>query len=121
MLSFANGMGTPENVQVLNTTSTTFTANFQYSHSGAYTIVSLRGANLGHLIVGNPGTGVIFTFYNGHPYNSPAGAAFSVIEIEDKPMYPFNCAVDNGLLYTVAVTGGGTMGDFTLMYIDQIV
>src|SRR5947207_1306680 len=58
MLSFANGMGTPENVQVLNTTSTTFTANFQYSHSGAYIIVSLRGANLGHLIVGNPGTGV---------------------------------------------------------------
>lgn len=117
MLNFANGTGTAEDVKVKSVTATTFTADFVNNHSGAYTIISRRGAFLGRLVVNAAGTGVTITLYNGHPSVLPdAGAAFAVVTPAAGSTLIFDCAVDKGLFYTLA----GTPGDYTLTFLDQV-
>jgi hypothetical protein len=117
LLNVANGVGTPENVLVKATTPTTFTADFQYSHSGGYSIISLRGIFLGGFFVNKPGSGETVTLWNGHPSALPVpGVAIAVITPATGLALPYHCACDNGLFYTVA----GTVGDYTLTYKDML-
>jgi len=121
-LMIAGGMGTAERVLVksVDTVGLTFTADFLYSHSGAYSIFSQKGTDLGRITVNNPGSGVTITLYNGHPANFPAGTDFAMITpTASTPFFDFGCSVDHGLFYTAAAAGNGTMGDFTLMYLDH--
>lgn len=115
ILNIANGIGSAEDVMVKSMTATTFTADFASGHSGAYTIISHRGTFLGRLVVGQVGTSVTITLYNGHPSTLPnAGTVIGVIT-PTLGSTDFECVCDKGLFYTAA----GTMGDYTLMYIDM--
>lgn len=115
-LNFANGTGTAEDVKVKSVTATTFTADFVNNHSGAYTILSRRGTFLGKLIVNAPGTGVTMTLYNGHTSMLPdPGSAIAVVTPTAGSTLVFDCACDKGLFYTVA----GTVGDYTITFLDQ--
>jgi len=117
LLNFANGTGTAEDVLVISTTSTTLTANFVNNHSGAYTIISRRGIDLGNVVIGKSGSGCTLTLYNGHPSLLPdAGASMAVIDPSDPTGREFFCTCDKGLFYTYA---GSTLGDITLMYLDH--
>lgn len=118
-LNFANGTGAAENVQIfnINTVAGTFQANFANGHSGAYTIISLRGTYLGKLVINQAGTGVTITLYNGHPSTSPAGTPIAVLTgFSIGQSYDFNCSLQRGLFYTVA---GTTPGDYTITYLDM--
>jgi hypothetical protein len=119
ILNIANGTGTAEDVLVKSVTATTFTADFAYNHSGAYTIISRRGAYLGRVLINAVGTSITLTLYNGHPSILPdAGAALAVITpAANMPPQVFDCACDKGLFYTVA---GTTAGDYTLTYLDMV-
>lgn len=115
ILNIANGTGSAEDIVVKSVTTTTFTADFVNGHSGAYTIISRRGTFLGRLAVGQVGTSVTITLYDGHPSTLPdAGAAIAVISPSSGGT-DFECVCDKGLFYTVA----GTVGDYTLMYLDM--
>lgn len=117
LLNFANGTGTAEVVTVQLVTATTFTATFVNGHSGAYTITSLRGISLGTLVVGNAGSAVTLTLYNGSPNLQPnPGTVIGVITPVAGATYIFNCNAQLGLFYTLA---GTTAGDYTLMYLDN--
>lgn len=119
-LNIANGSGgAAENVQVtaVNQSAGTFTAVFANAHSGAYTIISLRGTFLGKLVVNQPGTGVTITLYNGHPSTSPAaGAPIAVLTgLAAGQVFTYDCLCNRGLFYTLA----GTAGDYTITSLDQ--
>jgi len=122
-LNFANGTGSPETVVVKQAPSggTTFTADFVNNHSGAYTILSVSGTWLGHLVVNQTGTGITITLYNGHPSVLPLPSKSGIIAVinagENTPLL-YNGVCDYGLFYTVA---GTTPGDYTLMYLDMAV
>lgn len=119
-LNVANGTGTAEDVQVtsVNVVTSSFTAVFRFTHSGAYTIISLKGTNLGSICVGTPGSGVVITVYDGHPSLLPtAGSVISVISPTGGGNYGYSCVADRGLWYTV--TAATTMGDITFNYMDQ--
>jgi hypothetical protein len=120
LLNVANGVGTPEDVRVLAITPTTFTANFLFSHSGAYTIISRRGTYFGGIWTNQPGSGVTLTFYNGHPSLLPVltdSAAGILGAWQPGSLQPFpELACDYGLFYTASAT---TMGDFLLAYADM--
>lgn len=119
-LNIANGVGTPENVQVtsVNVVAGTFVvASLANNHSGSYTIISLKGSFVGALVVNAVGTGITITLYNGHPSTLPvAGTPFAVITPVAGNSYPYNCWCSHGLFYTVA---GTTAGDYTLTYLDS--
>jgi hypothetical protein len=116
-LNLSNGSGTHEDVVVLSTTSTTFTAKVVNSYASGFTIISRRGSFLGGFVVNAPGTGITLTLYNGHPSLAPdAGIPFAVITPATGMSLAFNCAVDKGLFYTVS---GTTAGDYTMMVLDQ--
>jgi len=120
LLNIANGTGTAEDVTVLSITSTTFAANFVNSHSGAYTIISRRGIDLGKIIVNTSTTSAAsLTLYKGHPSLLPdAGIAFAVIDLNSLPRatpFDYGCSCNKGLFYTLS----GTPGDYTLMYLDH--
>lgn len=118
-LNIANGVGTAEDVVVKSLTSTTFTADFQYRHIGAYTIISRRGVYLGNIVVNDPGSNSLLALYNGHPSLSPdAGNVFAVFN-PATPAGTYGCLCDKGLFYSLTVFSGGTVPDLTLMYIDQ--
>jgi len=117
-LNVANGTGTAENVLVtaIDKGAGTFTATFANNHSGAYTIISLRGSYLGSVVVGAAGSGVTITLYNGHPSTLPvAGTSFSVLTPAVGASYVFNCWCPRGLFYTLA----GTPGDYTINAADS--
>lgn len=117
VLNIANGTGTAEDVLVTATTATTFTAVFQYAHSGAYTILSRKGTNLGAVIVGNAGSGAVLTLYDGHPNLSPnPGQTIAVIQPSVNGNYSFQVACDQGLWYTLTAT---TAPNLTITYVDQ--
>jgi hypothetical protein len=115
-LNFNGGTGSPEDVQVLSVTSSTFTANFVNNHSGGYTISSQRTVDIGTLEINQPGTAVTITLYDGHPNASPAGVVFAVIvpsTSEATRHYHTRC--NRGLFYTCT----GTVGDYTVTYHDR--
>ena len=113
-LNIANGTGTAEDIQVLSTTATTYTANYLYNHSGAYTVTSRTGTYLGPVVVNAVGTGVTLTLYDGSPNLFPdAGTALAIITVA-AGTYNFAARCDKGLFYTVA----GTPGDYSLHYLD---
>ena len=115
-LNIANGTGTAEDILVKSITGTTFTADFLNSHSGAYTVISLKGSYLGKVIVNAPGTSAILTLYNGHPSTLPvAGAAFAIVPLALGAPAGFDCWCNRGLFYTLS----GTPGDYTLTYLDS--
>lgn len=117
LLNVANGTGAPEDVRVKAITATTFTADFKNGHSGAYTILSRRGAFVGRVMVNNAGSAATLTLYNGSPSVLPdPGAPFAVIPLTGATQIVYDCAVDKGLLYTI--TGSGF--DMTLTYLDQV-
>lgn len=112
-LNFNGGTGTAEDVQVISTTATTFTANFVNNHSAAYVISSQRVVDAGALIVNNAGTAVVITLYNGHPNAAVAGTAFAVVSPNvSEPTREYMVACTRGLFYTLS----GTPGDFTMTY-----
>jgi len=114
ILNLNGGTGAAEDVVVLSITSTTFTATFVNGHSGAYTISSHKGVFLGPIIIGNPGTSMVLTLFNGHPNASPAGVTIAVITISaSATSYPFAASLDQGGYYTLA----GTPGDITIQYL----
>lgn len=120
ILNIANGTGSAENVTVSAISSTTFTANFVNNHSGAYTIISRRGIDLGRVTVNSAGNLATLTLYNGHPSLSPdAGGSIAVIDCSEVTPLEYGCSCDKGLFYTLAVSGGGTNPDLTLMYLDH--
>lgn len=120
ILNIANGTGTAEDVVVSSVTSTTFTTNFANNHSGAYTIISRRGVNLGKVVVNTAGSLGTLTLYNGHPSVLPdAGSAFAVIDCSEVTPFDYECSCNKGLFYTLAVGGGGTAPDLTLTYLDH--
>ena len=114
-LNVANGTGTAEDVQVLSISSpTTFTANFANNHSGAYNITSRTGTYLGPIIVGQAGTSMVLTLYDGSPYVLPnVSKVIGVLSLTAGD-YDFAARCDQGLFYTLA----GTPGDITLQYLD---
>lgn len=119
ILNIANGTGTAEDVVVksVNPTAGTFVADLQNSHSGAYTIISRRASYIGNLVVNQVGSGVTITLYNGHPSMVPdAGTAIAAIVPSAVGTIEFECRCSKGLFYTVA----GTVGDYTLMYLDEV-
>lgn len=120
ILNIANGTGSAEDITVSSITSTTFTANFVNNHSGAYTIISRRGIDLGKIVVNTSTTSAAsLTLYNGHPAILPdAGVAFAVIDLNSLPRaahFDYECSCNKGLFYTLT----GTPGDYTLMYLDH--
>ena len=117
-LNIANGTGNAEDVQVIyvNYTTGTFTANFVYGHSGAYTIISRKGTYLGSIVVNNPGSSNVITLYNGHPSTLPvAGIAFATVAASAGYL-TYNCWCNRGLFFTAS---GGTFGNYTIMYADS--
>lgn len=115
ILNIANGTGSAEDITVISTTATTFTANFVYSHSGAYTIISRRGTDVGHMVINTAGSATL-TLYNGHPSTLPdAGAAFAVIDVSSISPREYNCTCNKGLFYTLSAS----TPDLTLTYIDH--
>lgn len=120
ILNIANGTGSAEDVTVTGITSTTFTASFINNHSGAYTIISRRGTDLGRVTVNSAGNLATLTLYNGHPGMLPdAGGSIAVIDCSEVTPFEYGCTCDKGLFYTLAVSGGGTNPDLTLMYLDH--
>lgn len=113
-LNLSNG-SQGEDVTILSVTSTTFTAaNVVNSYGSGFTIISRRGTFLGGVTINAPGSGVTITLYNGHPSLYPdAGQVIGVITPNQDKTY--GCACDKGLFYTVA----GTVGDYTLCYLDM--
>jgi hypothetical protein len=119
VLNFANGTGVAETVTVLsvNYSAGTFTANFANDHSGAYTIISLKGTYVGRLNVNTAGTSITITLYNGHPSTLPVpGQVFASITPVAGASMAFDCFCSRGLFYTVA---GTTAGSYTIMYLDS--
>lgn len=112
------GTGTAEYVQINAVTATTFSAVFANAHSGTYNIVTRRGIYVGSLLVGDPGTTVVVTIYNGFPGSTPDTGEQVVLTA--KPTVagyiPFNGDFDRGLFVTVA----GTVGSLAISYIDAI-
>lgn len=122
LLNIANGTGTAEDVRVkaMNPTLGTFTADFVNNHSGAYTITSKGGGFLGPVIVNDPGTSCVITFYHGSPNLVPLPVNQGVIAVM-KPTatgqsYPHAFALDLGLFYTVT---GSAAADVTGGWIDM--
>src|SRR5258708_18593 len=87
------------------------TATFANTHSGTYRVRLNRGSVLGTILVGQPGTTMVLTLYNGHP--NAGGTAMSVIT---PPTAADEVAVgatfDKGVYYTYT---GTTAGDVTIM------
>jgi hypothetical protein len=115
-LNFTDGTHN-ENAQVLTVSASSFTVNLQNSYAGGVQIISRTGTSFGGLIINNPGTGVTFTFYDGHPSLAPdAGQIIAVLAISSStPDKFYGLTCDKGLFYTAS----GTMGDFTLRYLDE--
>lgn len=113
-LDISGGTGAAETVQVTAVTPTTFTATFANGHSGAYHITSKCGTKVGAVIINKVGTTDTITLYNGSP-NAPKTAIVAIITPVAGATYPYNCAFDQGLYYTVA----GTAGDYTITFIDD--
>ena len=115
-LNFNGGTGSPEDVQVLSVTSTTFTANFVNNHSGGYTISSQRTVDLGDVVINDPGTSVVLTLYDGNPNSWAGGTVIGVIKPasgNDNKIAKGRC--NFGLFYTCS----GTPGDITIWYHDR--
>jgi hypothetical protein len=125
LLNFANGTGTGEWVAVKTTdlVGGTFTADFAYGHSGAYTIIGHRGTFIGPLTINQSGSGTLITLYNGHPsvLPAPTSSDAGVLAIVEPALANgeilYSLAADLGLFYTVST--GGQVGDYTLHYIDM--
>jgi len=118
LLNFNGGTGSPEDVQVLSITATTFTAVFVNSHSGGYTISSQRTVDIGTLEVNQAGSGVTITLYDGHPQAFPAGVPFAVITPNvSEPTRNFKTRINRGLFYTATSTG--VFGNYTVTYHDR--
>jgi len=124
-LNVANGTGTPEDIYVkaIDRVGGTFTADFAYNHSGAYTIISYRGTFFGRIVINQAGNGTIITLYNGHPSllplpTTPNFGIIAIIEpgVSNTPL-EYGAACDFGLFYTVSASGA--VGDYTLMYDDM--
>lgn len=116
-LNFNGGTGSPEDVQVLSVTSSTFTANFVNNHSGAYTISSQRTVDLGDVVINDPGTSVVLTLYDGHPNSWAGGTIIAVIKQSgtDESTKIHKGRINRGLFYTLS----GTPGDITVWYHDR--
>lgn len=116
-LNFNGGTGSPEDVQVLAVTSTTFTANFQNNHSGAYVISSQRAVDLGMLVVNQAGSGITVTLYDGHPNAWVPGTVIAAVSPNvSEPTREFKIRCNRGLFYTAT---GSTIGDYTISYHDR--
>lgn len=121
LLFIGGNSGVSEVVQVasVNRTTSSITATFAASHSGAYNILSLYGTFLGPVVVNNPGTtGCSLQLWNGSPQMSPAGTMIANIPLTaGVNSYPYALALDQGLFYTLTI-GSGTP-DITLHYLDM--
>lgn len=117
-LNINGGTGTAEDVVVTAVTSTTFTATFLNAHSGTYNLVSHRPTFLGEFIIGQVGTSMTLTLYDGHPSYAQSKVISVIVPVSTRGDYPFACRLDNGLFITVT---GTTPGDYTIQYIDGIV
>ena len=119
-LQFVNGVGAYEMVLVtaINTATSSITATFTQSHSGAYNIFSTKGTFLGPVVVGNPGTGCTLQLWNGHTAMNPAGQLIAAIPlVAGIAFYPFACRATQGLFYTLIV--GSQAPDITIHFIDM--
>jgi len=122
-LNIVNG-ATTDNITVISVTGSTFVATFANSYGASSNLYSVDGTVLGPIIVGNTGSGVTLTLYNGLPGMLPkAGAIVSVITLPTtgagiSPI-PLDYAgiCDLGLFYTLAVVT--TAPDITLHYLDH--
>ncbi len=84
--------------------------------TGAAEDALVRGVFLGPIIIGNPGTSMVLSLFNGHPNASPAGTTVAVITVPaSATSYPFAASFDQGAYYTLA----GTPGDITLQYLSH--
>lgn len=116
-LNFNGGTGSPEDVQVISTTLTTFTANFVNNHSGAYVISSQRTVDLGAVIVNQAGSSILITLYDGHPNAWVPGATIDVISPNvSEPTREYMVRCNRGLFYTAT---GTTIGDYSVTYHDR--
>jgi hypothetical protein len=117
-LNFSGGTGTFEDVLVksVDTGAGTFTADFVNNHSGGYTISSQRTVDLGDIEIGDPGTSMVVTLYDGNPNATPAGTAIGVIKpAAGNDNKFFKGRINRGLFYACS----GTLGDITVMYHDR--
>jgi hypothetical protein len=107
-------------INSINPGNGTFTADFQYNHSGAYTIISRTGTDLGNIVVNSPGSGCTLTLYNGHPSLYPdVGTVIAVVNPSVTTPLSYFCSCDRGLFYSLSITADGSPCDITLMYVDQ--
>lgn len=118
-LTICGGTGAQEDVQVtaVNPTANTFTAFFTVAHSGTYTVASRRRTAIGELIIGNAGTGVTLTLYDGHPNANYSKVISAIQPVNTRGDYPFACVAEYGLFVTCA---GTTVGDYTIQYVDVV-
>lgn len=106
----SNGVGTPELIQVLTTSATSFTANFAQLHSGYY-LVSQKPGDLGQIQIGNVGTNAVLTLYEGAPalaglYGSQGTVIGSYpLSTISGGYVPPSGYLQNTLFYTITGTG----------------
>ena len=115
-LAIYGGTGTAEIVTVQSMAGTSVTAIFANTHSGTYTVASLKAGKLGSIIVNNVGSAMILTLYDGPP--ALAGTAFygqtiAVITIATGQSYTFSLQSNVQVFYTLA---GTIIGDLTVHY-----
>ncbi len=115
-LAVYGGTGTAEIVNVVSVAGTTVTATFANTHSGTYTLASIRPGKLGPVIVNNAGSAMTLTLYDGPP--ALAGTAFygqtiAVIAIAAGQSYAFALQSNAQVFYTLA---GTAIGDLTIHY-----
>ena len=117
-LNFNGGTGSAEDVQVLSidTGAGTFTANFVNNHSGGYTISSQRTVDLEDVVIGDPGTSMVVTLYDGHPNSWVGGTEITTIKPATGEDTKFHKGrINRGLFYTCS----GTPGDVTVWFHDR--
>lgn len=127
LLNFVKAGGSPaEDVHVLQVdpVGKTFTAQFvnTYSNGASVNITSRNGSYIGGLIINSPGTSVSITLSNGHPNllplpTDPRFGTFAVIQPSAVGNIWWYGECEFGLFVMVT----GTVGDYTLMYRDQVV
>lgn len=106
-----------ENVTVVSTTGSTFTAVFVGTYSGTTNITSVDGTVLGPIISNAAGSTVSLTLYNGSPTTLPkAGAIIAQFAPAANTTYGYAAICDLGLFYTYT---GTTAGEFIIHYLDH--
>lgn len=124
-LNISHGTGTAEDVVVISTTATTFTALFQNAHSGTYNICSWKSTFVKGININQSGTAFTLNLFNGNQNAYFAGgtttpSAFaSIVTTAAIPVSHIELpgVIDHGLFYTLSGITGTV--DFTLWYADE--